>query len=171
MISLTCTIDRFESNKDKTSWTFIIIPAAVAKQIHDNKKGFRVKGKLDNYKIEMVSLLPVGDGDFMMPLNQKMRKGIGKSAIGEKVHVEIELDSRVPELCEELLVCLEDEPRAKATFDGFTPSHQRYFSKWIEDAKTIETKTKRLTRVIDGLAKGWDYGLVLRDGKPPASER
>jgi uncharacterized protein YdeI (YjbR/CyaY-like superfamily) len=71
----------------------------------------------------------------------------------------------------DLLMCLEDEPKAKETFDGFTPSHQRYFSKWIEDAKTIETKTKRLTRVIDGLAKGWDYGLVLRDGKPPASER
>lgn len=171
MPTLTCTIDKFESNKDKTSWTFIIIPASIASQIHDNKKGFRVKGKLDNYKIEMVSLLPIGGGDFMMPLNQQLRKGTGKGSRGEKLVVDIELDPREPEMSADLLMCLEDEPRAKETFDKFTPSHQRYFSKWIEDAKTIETKTKRLQRTIDGLAKGWDYGLVLRDGKPPASER
>jgi hypothetical protein len=125
---------------------------------------------LDSYAIEMVSLLPIGEGDFMMPLNQKMRKGTGKGK-GDTLNVQIELDPREPEMSADLLMCLEDEPKAKETFDTFTPSHQRYFSKWIEDAKTIETKTKRLTRVIDGLAKGWDYGLVLRDGKPPASER
>jgi hypothetical protein len=82
-MTLTCTIDRYDSNKDKTSWTFIIIPAAVAKQIHESKKGFRVKGKLDNYAIEMVSLLPVGDGDFMMPLNQKCARALAR-VVGER---------------------------------------------------------------------------------------
>ena len=52
--------------------------------------------------------------------------------------------------------CLGDEPSADAFFKTLAGSHQRYFSKWIDDAKTVETKTK--TDRIGG------NGLVQKTG-------
>ena len=70
MIQFTTTIHKFEKQGEKTGWTYIEIPADIAQQIKPgNKKSFRVKGKLDNYKIAGVSLLPMGGGSFIMAIN------------------------------------------------------------------------------------------------------
>ena len=81
MVQFTTTIHRFEKQGEKTGWTYVEIPADLAGQlVPGNKKAFRVKGKLDNFSIKGVSLLPMGGGSFIMPLNAAMRKGIGKKA-------------------------------------------------------------------------------------------
>ncbi len=77
--NLLATIHKFEKQGEKTGWTYIEVPADIAQKLKPgNKKSFRVKGKLDNYKITGVSLLPMGGGSFIMALNAGMRKGIGK---------------------------------------------------------------------------------------------
>lgn len=62
----------------------------------------------------------------------------------------------------ELLECLADEPDAKSYFDNLTPSHRNYFSKWIDCAKTVETKTRRIASTINAMVRKWDYGQMLR---------
>src|SRR5947208_3349524 len=76
MVEYTMVILKFDEQGEKTGWTYIEVPADIAQQLKPgNKKSFRVKGKLDNYAIKKVALLPMGEGNFIMPFNAGMRKG------------------------------------------------------------------------------------------------
>jgi uncharacterized protein YdeI (YjbR/CyaY-like superfamily) len=63
------------------------------------------------------------------------------------------------------MACLSDEPSAKRFFQTLPGSHQRYFGKWIESAKTEQTKTKRIANAISALAKDMGYPEMMRDLK------
>jgi hypothetical protein len=162
MIHLTAIVKRFGQQGEKTGWTYIEVPANEAeKLVPNNKKSFRVKGKLDQHAIAQVSLIPMGGGDFILPLNAAMRKATGKS-LGHSIEVKLAVDKSELTICSELLECLQDEPAAKAYFDKLAPSHQKYYSKWIESAKTDATKAKRIALAVNGMARGLDYGAILR---------
>lgn len=168
MLSYTTTILIFGKKGDKTGWTYIEIPGDLAqKMFPGNKKIFRVKGKLDCHSIKQVSLLPVGNGAFIMPLNNSMRKGTGKKN-GDKLEVKIEIDKSPVLISPELLECLNEEPEALRNFKNLVPSHQRYFSNWIIEAKTYETKAKRIALSVNALLKGYRYDEMVREqqGKP-----
>lgn len=62
----------------------------------------------------------------------------------------------------DLIECLKDEPAAEKYFQSLTGSHQRYFSKWIDSAKTDATKAKRIAMAVNALAKGWGYPEMIR---------
>jgi len=83
---------------------------------------------------------------------------------GDKIKVELELDSDIV-ICAELLECLEDEPVAKAYFTKLAPSHQRYYSRWIESAKTDQTKIKRITQAVNAFSLKLSYGEMIRMNK------
>ena len=162
MIQFTVTIHRFEKQGEKTGWTYIEIPADLAQQLKPgNKKSFRVKGKLDNYKITGVSLLPMGGGSFIMPINGAMRKGTGKK-LGAMLKVQLEEDKKPYVLNAEFLECLQDEPKALTNFNAMPKSFQNYYSKWIESAKTEPTRTKRIATAVSTLAKGMNYSEMIR---------
>src|SRR5688500_7949439 len=79
MIRFTTTILQFGEMGEKTGWTYINIPSELSEKLKPgNKKSFRVKGKLDDYAIRGVALIPMGGGDFIMALNAEIRKGIKK---------------------------------------------------------------------------------------------
>ncbi|MBI5856684.1 MAG: DUF1905 domain-containing protein [Sphingobacteriales bacterium] len=167
-VHFTVTIQKFDQQGEKTGWTYFEIPADIAQKLKPgNKKSFRVKGKLDNYKISGIALLPMGGGSFIMPLNADMRKGIGKRH-GAMLKVQLEEDKKGFVFNKDFTVCLADEPKAKEFFQTLSGSHQRYFSKWIDSAKTDETKAKRIAMAVNALAKKWGYPQMLRasQGKP-----
>lgn len=171
MVQFTATIQKFEEMGEKTGWSYISIPAKIAQQIFPgNKKSFRVKGKLDKHSIKGVSLLPMGGGDFIMALKADVRKAIGKQK-GAKVEVQLTLDKAPYKINRELLDCLADEPAAQQHFNSMPPSHQAYWSKWIESAKTEATKTKRITQCVIALAKKFDYGQMIRSLKQDNQDR
>jgi uncharacterized protein YdeI (YjbR/CyaY-like superfamily) len=62
----------------------------------------------------------------------------------------------------EFVECLNDEPRALDFFKTLPRGHQNYFSKWIESAKTENTKAKRIAQAVNALAKKQGYGEMLR---------
>ena len=64
-----------------------------------------------------------------------------------------------------MLACLVDDPVANSFFKTLPGSHQRYFSKWIDDAKTDQTRTKRIALAVNALAKEHNYGEMLRNSK------
>ena len=168
MVSYVATIFRFAKKGEKTGWTYIEIPEDIAQIIFPgNKKTFRVKGMLDNFQIKQTALLPLGDGKFIMPLNDEIRKGTGKKS-GDEIKIEIEIDRSPLLISPELLECLNEEPKALSNFNYLAPSHQRYFSNWINEAKTFETKAKRIAMSVNSLLKGYHFGEMLREqkGKP-----
>jgi hypothetical protein len=165
MVQFTATINKFEKQGEKTGWTYVEVPAEVAqKLIPGNKKSFRVKGRLDNYPIKGVALLPMGGGTFIMPLNAAMRKGTGKRN-GSMLKLKLEVDTDTYELNKEFLECLADEPKALEFFNSFHRSVQNYYSKWIESAKTEETRTKRIALSVTALGRKMNYGEMLRSLK------
>jgi hypothetical protein len=165
MIQFKTLIDRFGEQGEKTGWTFIVIPAAEAQLLKPgNKKIFRVKGKLDSVSIKQVALFPRGDGDFIMALKKELVKKLGKLR-GETLTAELEEDTSEIPISPDLLDCLQDDRDALKTFNKLSPGHQRYYSNWIESAKTPETKAKRIVQALNGLAKGLHYGEMMRELK------
>jgi len=162
MVLFSVTIHKFEKQGEKSGWTYIEIPADIAKQLKPgNKKSFRVKGKLDNYVFERVALIPMGDGSFIMPINGKIRKAIQKHP-GSLVRVSMEVDKRERTLSKDLMACLSEDPEALAFFRSLPKYHQNYFSVWIDGAKTTQTKTKRIVIAINALSKKQGFREVLR---------
>ena len=161
-VKFTATMHKFGQQGEKTGWTYIEIPAAIAQKLNPgNKKSFRVKGNLDAYKISGVALIPMGGGAFIIAVNASMRKGIGKRH-GAMVEVRIQVDKKEFEFNKDFMICLEDEPAAKLFFTTLSGSHQRYFSKWIDSAKTQPTREKRITKAVNALARKWSYPEMLR---------
>ena len=162
MVEFTTILQRFEEKGEKTGWTYIEIPTDIAQELNpDVRVGYRVKGKLDDYLIKLVALLPMGDGKFIIPINATMRKGIKKKE-GASIKVHLELDTDPLPVSGDLLECLADEPTAVAFFQSLPKSHQNYFSKWIESAKTPETKANRIAKTIRGLVLQMDFGETMR---------
>ena len=164
MIRFASILRKFDEQGEKTSWTYVHIPADLAEQLlPGNKKSFRVKGKLDDHPISKVALMPMGEGDFILPINARMRKAIRKNE-GAGINVELEVDSQI-ELDAELMACLEDEPPARDFFGSLPGAHQRYFSRWVQEAKTSETRIKRITMAVMALSRGLGFGEMIRESK------
>jgi len=162
MVTFTTLIQQFAEQGEKTGWTYIEVPAAIAEQLMPNhKKGFRVKGKLDAYTFSGIALLPMGEGNFIMALKADIRKQIKKRK-GDSLKVQLAVDEKPYELCAEFVECLNDEPKAMAYFNTLPRGHQNYFSKWIESAKTVETKSKRIAQAVTALAKKMGYPEMVR---------
>lgn len=162
MIGFKATLLKFDKQGEKTGWTYILIPAKIARKVKaGNKRSFCIKGRIDDFKIEHVALLPMGGGDFILPVNATMRKAIKKNK-GAVVVLEMEEDKAPSKLSPSLLVCLNDDADAREYFSKLPPSHQQYYSKWIETAKTDETKTKRIATCLDAFAHKLSYSQMMQ---------
>ena len=162
VVQFTTTIHKFDKQGEKTGWTYFEIPADLAQKLKPgNKKSFRVKGKLDNFKISGIALLPMGGGAFILALNADMRKGIGKRH-GAMLKVQLEEDKAGFIFNKDFMDCLADEPKAKEFFQSLTGSHQKYFSKWIDSAKTAPTKEKRILFALKAFSRGLRFGPAMR---------
>jgi hypothetical protein len=165
MVKFTALIQKFNEQGEKTGWTYIEVPAEVACQLKPgNKKSFRVKGKFDDYQFEKESLLPMGNGDFIIPINATTRKHIHKGK-GATLTVNMEVDERPLEISADLMECLNDEPPALSYFEKLPKSHQNYYSKWIESAKTEATKAKRIALTVSACARRMSYNEMMREEK------
>ena len=164
-IAFRTMLKKFGEQGEKTGWTFIEVDAEQAAVLKPGtKKSFRVKGRVDHYKIEKTALLPIGNGKFIMPLNATVRKAIGKKK-GDTVSVELLPDSQDLIAPAELIVCLKDEPKAYDQFYSLPKAHQHYFIRWIEQAKTDVTKAKRIAQTVSALSLGMGYSEMMRAGK------
>lgn len=162
MIRFKATIEQFDQQGEKTGWTFLRIPAAVAGKLKKGQKtSFRVKGKIEEMEIEAIALLPMGGGDFIMALNARLRKKL-KRPLGAVVALALEEDNAGYQMNEGLMQCLADAPEARRFLETLAGSHQRYFSKWVDDARTEPTRVKRIAMIINALEKGWGFPEMIR---------
>jgi hypothetical protein len=165
MIKFTATLLRFGEQGEKTGWTYFVIPADLVQQLKPGyKKIFRVKGRLDNYRITGVAIMPMGDGSFILPVNAAMRKATDKRK-GATITAMLEADDAPLKLNEDFMTCLNDEPAASKHFNTLSGSHRNYFSKWIESAKTEQTKAKRIGMAVSALSRNMGYPEMMREEK------
>jgi hypothetical protein len=163
MVEFTTIILQFAEQGEKTGWTYIEIPADIAQQLKPgNKKSFRVKGMLDALPVNGMALMPMGEGNFIMALKAEVRKGIHKHA-GAMLQVRLEADNDFKvEMPADLQECFDFEPEAYEFFNSLAKSHREYFIRWINEAKTNETRAKRIVNTVNAMLRKWSYSEMLR---------
>jgi hypothetical protein len=162
MITFTAELLKYDQKGEKTGWTYIDVQSKYAEKLRPGvKKSYKVKGFLDDHPLKLVALIPVGDGDYIIPVNQTMRKALGKKA-GDHVNVRLEVDEDVYKISEELLACMKEDPEALKQYQSLPGSHQNYYSKWVESAKTDATRADRIYKVIYAMHHQLDYGAMIR---------
>jgi hypothetical protein len=93
--------------------------------------------------------------DPLMPFTAEHRAASGLKA-GDPVEVELVLDTapREVEVPEDLAAALAADPAAKAFFDGLSYSNKRVHTLSVLDAKTPETRARRVEKSIALLREG-----------------
>ncbi|RYE22831.1 MAG: DUF1905 domain-containing protein [Sphingobacteriaceae bacterium] len=92
MIFYSALIHKFKEKGEKTGWSYVDIPGHIAQELKpDCKVSFRVKGEIDDVTINGLALVPMGEGDFILPLNETLRKRLKKEK-GALVELQLEED-------------------------------------------------------------------------------
>lgn len=158
-------LKKFGSMGEKTGWTYIEVPLKVSEGLSPGTKvSFRVKGKLDEVEIKQQALLPMGGGNYILPVKAELRKQLKRKS-GDEVSLQLYLDISEIKILKSFLDCLKDEPEAQRHFNSLPASHQHYYSKWIEEAKTETTRIKRIALAINTLAKKMNYAQMIQSRK------
>jgi hypothetical protein len=91
-------------------------------------------------------------GRFLLPLSAENRAAAGVEA-GQDVDVDVELDTRPREVevPPDLAAELDAIPGLRQTFDALAFTHRKEHVRAIEDAKTAETRQRRIAKAIDKL--------------------
>ena len=94
-------------------------------------------------------------GTSKVGVSAEVREAAGVKA-GDEVDVDIALDTAPREVAvpADFAAALDAEPPAQATFDRISYSEKRWFVLGIEDAKTPETRKRRIDKAIERLREG-----------------
>ena len=101
------------------------------------------------------STVAVMGGESLIGVSSEHRAGAGVAA-GDEVDVELELDTAVRTVTvpADFAAALDEDPTARATFDGLSYSNKSWHVLSIDGAKTDETRQRRIVRSIDALREG-----------------
>lgn len=100
------------------------------------------------------TVAPMG-GEYWIPVSGDRREAAGVRA-GEEVEVTLELDTapRSVDVPEDFRAALEREPAAKQFFESLAYSHQLRHVLAVTDAKTPETRQRRIDKALEMLREG-----------------
>jgi hypothetical protein len=144
-----------EKTKGKGAWSFVILPNLFDKT--NNPFGWKIiKGKIDDYEISQYKAWPNKHGELFLPIKSEIRKKIKKEE-GDSVFVKVFADDSPLEIPEEFLVCLNDEPQAKAFFEKLSDTSKKQYIDRIYEAKQLKTRVTRIAKTIEKLSLGLKY--------------
>lgn len=132
--------------------TGIPVPPEVVAGLGSGKRP-AVRVTLNGYTYRS-TVAPMG-GVFMLPVSAEVREGAHVAA-GDEVDVDVELDSEPREVTvpPDFADALDRDADAKRFFEGLSYSHKRRWVLSIEEAKTAETRQKRIAKAISELREG-----------------
>ncbi len=136
----------------KGGWTYAEIPEIL--QNKNNPFGWvKVKGSIDGFELNQYKLMPMGNGKLFLPVKAAIRKKIGKQE-GDMVHIILYADESNLEIPEEIMECFNNEPKEiLENFLAFPEGQQKAYIDWIYEAKTEETKARRIVEMIERVDK------------------
>ncbi len=145
-------------------WAYVEVPRAIANRIKpDYKQVYRVRGEIDGHPFAGLALMPKGEGDYYLAINGTMRRVLEKR-VGDVLALCLEEDKDFKiAMPEDLEICLLDEDDdLLGKFMALAKSHRNYFIKYITDAKTDTTRTKRIAMTVEAMIMGLDFGAMIR---------
>jgi hypothetical protein len=101
------------------------------------------------------STIAVMGGRYLLPLSAENRAGAGVAA-GDEVEVDVEPDTepRSVEVPADFASALDADDAARRFFDGLSYSQQRWFVLNVEEAKTADTRQRRIVKAVERLREG-----------------
>jgi hypothetical protein len=130
-------------------WTYALLP-----EILPEKRfpfgWMRVSGKIDEYKLDQVKLMPFGDGTLFLPVKSAIRKEIKKEE-GDRVRIILYKEDDSNALPEEILDCLKDCPTSYKRFLELPGWEQKLFMDSIREAQNPDKKVDRIVKMIEKL--------------------
>ncbi|HLJ82518.1 MAG TPA: YdeI/OmpD-associated family protein [Ktedonobacterales bacterium] len=132
--------------------TGIQVPPEVVAGLGSSKRP-SVRVTLNGYTYRS-TVAPMG-GVFMLPVSAEVREG-AHIAAGDAVDVDLEPDSEPREVTvpPDFADALDGDADAKRFFAGLSYSHKRRWVLSIEEAKTTETRQKRIAKAVSDLREG-----------------
>ena len=132
--------------------TGLLVPPEVVAALGESKKP-AVSVTLNGFTYR--SSIAVRGGRFLIPVSADIREQSGVSA-GDELDVEVELDTapRVVAVPADFAEKLDAEPEVRGAFDKLSYSHQLAHTLPIEQAKTPETRARRIDKALDILRQG-----------------
>ncbi len=103
-------------------------------------------------QIKSLKDLP-SDKIMLKYIRQAMQLNDEKIKLPARNKLTSESEIEVPDI---LLKALKENKEANVCWQSFSKSHQKEYAEWIREAKTIETKNKRLATTIEWLKEGKD---------------
>ena len=151
-------------------WAYAEVPHALADRIKPGyKQVYRVRGHIDGHAFAGLALMPLGDGDYYLAINGSMRRVLQKG-VGDRLTLALEEDTDFKiTIPEDLEICLLDED-LMGNFMVLPKGHRNYFIKYITDAKTEPTRTKRIAMTVEAMVLGIDFGAMIRLDKSRRSQ-
>lgn len=134
---------------DDKNATGIRIPAEVIAALGTQKRP-KVKVTVNGYTYR--NTVAVFGDVFMVGVNQEHRAAAGLTG-GDQIEVTIELDTepRTVEVPEDLRAALSEKEGASEAFDKAAYTRRKEFVRQVEDAKTQETRERRIAKIVAGL--------------------
>ncbi len=135
----------------KTATVVEVPPEVVASLGSSKRPPVRVTINGYTYRSSVASM----GGVFMLSISAENREGAGVSA-GDEIDVDLELDTEPREVVipPELAEALARDADARRTFDGLSYSNMRRIVIPIDDAKTPETRQRRIDKTVALLREG-----------------
>jgi hypothetical protein len=112
-----------------------------------------VKATINGYTWR--STVAVMGGEYWLGVSKEVRRNAGVQA-GQEVDLTLELDTeeRVLDVPSDFAAALDAEPEARRFFDSLSYSNKRRFTYAIDDAKTPETRQRRIDKSVSQLREG-----------------
>lgn len=131
---------------DGSNATGIRIPPEVVEAFGKGKKP-PVKATLNGFTYQ--TTVAVMGGDYYIPLSAERRNAAGVKA-GDTLPLTLELDTepRTVEVPPDLAQALAAVPGLRQKFDGLAYTHRKEYVRWVDDAKTAETRQRRISGVV-----------------------
>ena len=131
--------------------TGIPVPSEVVESLGSKRPAVRVKIKEHSYR---TTVAPMG-GQFFIPPSAEHRTSAGVAA-GDEVDVDIELDTEPREVSvpADFREALDQDPEARAFFDGLSYSNRLRLALAIEGAKAADTRQRRIEKTVGLLREG-----------------
>jgi hypothetical protein len=128
------------------------VPPEIVESLGGGKRP-AVRVTLNGYTYRS-SIAPIG-GVFLLGASDEVRKNAGIAA-GDVLDVEVELDTEPREVTvpQDFADALDRDAEAQRFFDGLSYSNKRRFVLSVEDAKTPETRQRRIEKAVSNLHEG-----------------
>jgi len=90
-----------------------------------------------------------------------VRRAVELNAAGTKVPRAAAKPKAPIRLPPDLRHAIDENPKARQTYDGFSPSHRREYVEWITESKQESTRARRIAQAVEWMAEGkprnWKY--------------